>query len=343
MKNHLKVVSIFVMFFILAGCIFLPENSSLAPTIQVSTLTLTVKPTATFTPQPTSTKTPIPTATPSLWNTKTVLAQFGIFGGDGGWDHYAFIGRDMPKWILYTDGQFIVQKEDSRGVWFEETVLSNSQMCSFLSQIENTGFYTLAFDDSSALQAGIPTANPIYNFDNTTQFSEGGPYYILQVNGSKHRLLNIYSQYIQYLVPDAKKVFNFFDNYSPPSNLTKYRAQYLLLRVEEGLGYSIYSTPAPNTQNWSNDLPSLEKLREENIKTEASAYLSGGVSQVLITDEMVEPISNAFDNRLAYKLFQSEGKVYYVVARPLLPHETINDFSGFPQEAEFELPFSCNN
>jgi hypothetical protein len=81
---------------------------------------------------------------------------------------------------------------------------------------------------------------------------------------------------------------------------------------------------------------------KENIETEASPFFSSKVSQVLITDKMVKPIFAAFNNRLAYKLFQSEGKVYYAVARPLLPHETINDFSGFPKEAEFELPFSCS-
>jgi hypothetical protein len=153
--------------------------------VDASIPTKTTTPRPAFTPQPTRTSVPTPTATFTLWPTKEVLLQFGIFGGDGGWDEYAFVGQDTPKLILYADGQLIVQKEDDGGVWFEETTLTVSQMCSFLSQVEKAGFFTLAFDDSSASVVGIPTANPIYKFDNTTQFSEGGPYYVIQVNGPK--------------------------------------------------------------------------------------------------------------------------------------------------------------
>jgi hypothetical protein len=342
-KFHLKIGALLMMFLFLAACSSAPERIQITSTNQVDVSTSTVTPKPSLTIQPTKSHTPVPTVTNTPWVTKDVLAQFGMFGGDGGWDYYAFIGGQTPKWILYTDGQFVIQREDAHGVWFEETHLATSQMCSFLSQVEKVGFFTLAFDDSSASQAGIPTANPVYKFDNTTQFSEGGPYYVLQVNGSKHRQLQIYSQYVQYLVPGANQVFNFFANYSPPSNLTKYQAQFMLLRIEEGLGESIYSTPTPNAQTWPTDLPSLDTLKKQNIETEASSYFSSNVSQALVTGEMVKPIFKAFGNRLAYRLFKNGEKVYYAAARPLLPHETLNDFSGFPREEEFDLPFSCSN
>jgi hypothetical protein len=301
----------------------------------------TTTPKPTLTPRPTQAHTPSPTATLTPWPTKEILAQFGIFGGDGGWEYYAFIGGDMPKWILYTDGQLIVQKEDHRGVWFEETTLTIPQMCSFLSQIEEVGFFTLEFDDSSRLIAGIPTANPIYKFDDSTQFYEGGPNYVLQVNGPNPREILVYHSYVQYLIPEARRVFNLFNNYSPPSRLTDYQPQYMLLRIEAGLGDSGNVTPAPTIQMWPADLPSLATLAQDDVETAASAF--SRVPQVLIQNELAKPIFEAFGNRLAYQLFQSGNQVYYVVARPFLPHETLNDFSRVSREKQYALPFSCSN
>ena len=247
----------------------------------------------------------------------------------------------MPTWVLYTDGQLILKKEDNSGVWFEETTLTIPQMCSFLSQIEKAGFFTLAYDNSSVSVAGIPTANPIYKFDNTTQFSEGGADYVLQVNGPNPRQIEVYYQYVQYLVPEARPVFNLFNNYSPPSLLNEYQPQYILLRIEAGLGNSINATPAPIVQNWPTDLPSLATLAQDNVETAASAF--SRAPQVLIKDEQVKPIFEAFGNRLAYQLLQSGDKVYFAAARPFLPHETLNNFSEFPRGNQFALPFSCGN
>ena len=333
------------MFFLfLAACTSALEGTQSTSTQETDIPTQTATPKPTLTPRPTQTNTPFPTATLTPWPTKEVLAQFGVFGGDGGWDYYAFIGGNMPKWILYTDGQLIVQKTDKSGTWFEETKLTVPQMCSFLSQIEKAGFFTLEVDDSSELEAGIPTANPIYKFNDSTQFSEGGSNYVLQVNGPHPRQIRIYYSYIQYLIPEAMQVLNLFNNYSSPSQLTEYQPQYLLMRIEEGLGDSVNATPAPVTQTWPAELPSLEMLAKENIETAASGFFIGtSIRQVLVENEQVEPVLDAFGNRLTYQVFQSGDQVYYVAARPFLPHETLNDFSGFPREKEFALPFSCSN
>ena len=344
MKPSLKIGAGLMLLLFLTACTSAPKETQSVSTAQPNTSTPTLIQKPTLTPQSTQTHVPVVTATFTPWPTKKVLAQFGLFGGDGGWDYYAFIGGDMPKWVLYTDGQFIIQKEDNRGVWFEETTLTIPQMCSFLSQIEKAGFFTLAFDNSSELQTGIPTANPIYKFDNTTQFSEGGSDYVLQVNGSNPRQILVYHSYVPYLIPKARRVFSFFNNYSPSAQLTEYQPKYLLLRIEKGFGDSVNVTPAPITQTWPTNLLSLETLATENVETAASAFITGSsVSQVLVQDEQVESIFKAFGNRLAYQLFQSGEQVYYVAARPFLPHETLNDFSEFPEVKEFALPFSCNN
>src|SRR5687768_5618163 len=127
MITSLKIGSLAIVLLFLAACTSAPEETQPTLKTQVDTSTPTATPKPTLTPRPTQTHTPIPTVTFTPWPTKEVLAQFGLFGGDGGWDYYAFIGGDMPKWILYTDGQMIVQTEDSRGTWFEETTLTIPQ------------------------------------------------------------------------------------------------------------------------------------------------------------------------------------------------------------------------
>ena len=205
MKFPLKIRSLILMFLFLAACNAAPEN--IQSDIEISTSTSS--PIPTLTAQPAQTQTPIPQVIYTPWATKEVLAQFGLFGGDGGWLYGSFIGWNVPKWILYTDGQFIVQKEDNNGVWFEETTLTVSQMCSFLFHIEKSGFFSLEVDNS--IQSKYPTDNPILQeFDDTAQFSVGAPSYVLQVNGLKHRQIYIYSDYVQYLIPEARQVFDLF-------------------------------------------------------------------------------------------------------------------------------------
>jgi hypothetical protein len=341
MKFLLKTKSLFIIFLFLVACNVAPEKTQ--PEVVVSTSTSS--PIPTLTARPTQTETPIPLATHTPWATKEILAQFGVFGGDGGWIDGAFIGSDVPKWVLYTDGQLIFKKKDNSGVWFEETTLAVPQMCAFLSQIEKSGFFSLEINNSS--ESKYPTDDPIYKFDDTVQFSVGGPDYVLQVNGSKHRQIHVYTDYAQYLIPEAKQVFDLFNNYSPPSQLTTYQAQYLVLRIEEGVQVPDYLTPVPLIQEWSANLPPLELLQKKSIEIEGSPFFSNSavpqITNVLITGEQIKSFFEAFGNRLSYKFFQNGNQMYGIVARPFLPHENLNKFSEFPAEEEFELPFSCNN
>lgn len=324
-----------MMFLFLVACNATPEKTQ--PDMELST--------STPSPMSTQTETPAPHVTYTPWATKKILAQFGIFGGDGGWIFGAFIGSDLPKWVLYTDGQLIIKKEDENGFWFEETNLTTSQMCSFLTQIEESGFFSLKIDNSS--QSKYPTDNPIYKFGDTTPSSIGAPNYVLQVNGSKHRQILVYSDYVQYLIPEAKQVFDQFNNFFPSSKHTNYQPQYIVLRIEEGVQVPDFLTPAPIIREWSADLPSVEVLQKENIEIEGSPFFSNSsapqITSVLITGEQIKPFFEVIGNRLSYKFFQNGNQMYGIVARPFLPHENLNKFSEFPVEEEFELPFSCNN
>jgi hypothetical protein len=332
-KFSLKIAVILITFLFVVACSSLPASAIPQPSKQIATPT--PKKTPTFTPRPTITSTPTFIPLP----TKEVLLQYGVFGGDGGEYSDYYFGRDTPKLVLYTDGQLLIRKRDNNGTWFAETRLTTPQICSLLSQVERTGIFDVESDGS------LGSDDPIYKFDSTAQFSVGGYDDIIQVNGSKHKQINIYSDYIPYLIPEVKQALNLFRNYSPPSKLIDYRPQYMLLWIEKGPGGSIYSTPAPIPQIWPANVPSLDILEKDKVETMIylDGYYAKKVSQVLVEGKYVRPIFEIFGNRLTYKLFQNGDNEYYVIARPLLPHEALGDFSSYPEEKEFDLPFECAN
>lgn len=248
-----KIISLSILL-LLSGCLPLsfsptPQNISL-PTEQLIE-TLIISPPS-RTPEPTLTNTPVPptTATPTLLPTKDVLLQFGVFGGDGGSLSDFYFGRDIPTLVLYSDGQLLIQKEDIGGVWFEETILTTPQICSLLLEVENTGFFEA--EDS------------IYNFDDSTQYSDGGTDFIIQVNGKRHKTVSIYYSYVPYLILEIKRALNLESNYSPPPNMTYYQPQHMLLWIEQGLGDSVYLPPDPTSQPWPANISSLDILEKKS-------------------------------------------------------------------------------
>lgn len=317
-----------VILLLLAGC------SGAAVTNQPATATASESlPIATVTLQPTDTPTEIP------WAAKQVLAQYGSFGGDGPGLDEIYEGLGMPQWILYTDGQMIIQKEGEAGDWLEETTLTTAQMCSFLKDVEALGFFTMNYDNSSFFDTGVPTANPIYQFDETTEFGEGGSNYFLLVNGAAPRQIEIYYRYVPYLIPEAKALYDYFKAFSSSFATTLFQPQALLLRFEKETPGVEDATPAA----WPQELPSFTALEPHALSSDASFLISDAFYQVLVAGDGVEPVLNAFDHLMVYRFFMSEGEVYHVAARPFLPHETLQDFFKYPQAEPLTLPFDCSD
>lgn len=288
----------------------------------------TQTPTPSTTPMPTATETPTPTPIP----TKQVLIQYGIFGGDGGYNTDFYLGRDTPDLVIYTDGQLLIRNfsDEGSGDWFMETTLTISQICSLLSRIEQTGFFSIQGNGT------YEEYDPIYQFDDSVMYSGGAPDYVIQINGERHKYVTIYRPYEPYLIPEVRATLeiirNIIRDYSS-TELTVYKAKYLLLWIEKGKGRAAYVTPVPTPQIWPVEFPPLETLLRNENET-----------QVFVEGDYVEPILSLFGDRFTDKLFKAEGQTYYVIARPLLPHETPQQFSVYPYEdLEFKLPFGCNN
>lgn len=277
-------------------------------------------PSRTFQP-PTMTMTPFPT--------KQIYMQYGLFGGDGGLASDYYLGRGMPKWVIYTDGQIIIKDTEyqSRDL-LKEGFLDPQQMCYLRTLFINTGFFEIDTSNTPSED------NPIYEFDETMQFVDGAPAYIMQINGDLHNYVGVPLPYFDYLITEAKEAFEIPRNYQP-ENLVDYKPERLLLWIEEGYGFASETT---EIEPWPEQLAPLHEFLHRKI---AYPEMYQAFHVILENDE-VQDIYNLFDNRLGYKLYKQDGKVYFLIARPLLPHESQNHFSPFPSYSdEIELPFIC--
>ena len=100
---------------------------------------MTDTPTPVFTLIPTTT--PFPTVTPQKIETakKMVLVEYGLYGGQSNQVNRMefFLGRDVPRLVVYTDGQVISFLGDS----FLVSQLSASDLCLLMGKIQKNGFF----------------------------------------------------------------------------------------------------------------------------------------------------------------------------------------------------------
>lgn len=299
-----------------------PASTATAPATFTATPKPTLTPTFTLPPQPTENPSPTPMAT------KIVLIQFdGSFGGDGGTQYDLYFGRDMPSFVLYTDGQLLIAGEGR-----QEKTLSTLEMCELLQDLADTGFFQV--DGTGRLKEG----DPIYKFDATTQFSDGAPNYIIQVNGNPAKQVDVYIHYRKYVASEIKAAYDVISNYRPV-DMQPYQPEKLLLWIEKGRGQEwawaplslgSEATATPEVYRWPNEVPPLADFLGDT--TEKQVYIQG------------ELVAFILQLPQRYGIFNDKGIEYFVIIRPLLPHETAENYSPYPNTASsFELPFKCGN
>ncbi len=280
--------------------------------------TKTVSPTETSSPTYTTTPTttPFPTVTPPPVATKTVFLQYGWTGGDGGSNTDLYYGLEMPNLVIYTDGQVILSEGEWRNRYFLETEISPDEMCHLLAQLQGFGFFE--------------SYDPIYAFDETTEYSDGAPNALIHVNGPLPKQQEFYSRYLDYLILPLKTSYEFISQYQPSTTSTYYMPERVVLWVDtvtEPLPENVVVKPWPDT------LPSITEIWQDPINGEIS-----------VEGELIATIMELFDYRMTGEWFSDEGVVYHVILRPLLPNE-----SPFPQlwyyhdytPHSFNLPFDC--
>lgn len=304
-------------------------NPTVIPTAKVVD---TPKPTTiqiTDPPMPTITRVPttIPSATspqPTPGPIKPILIELGNIGGDGGTSYDLILGRGTPSIILYTDGQLLISGE-RYGVqdWYVQKMLSVSEMCTLLGRIRAMGFFSVKGTGQSY------PGDPIYQ--TSEFFGDGAGGYILHVNGKPSKWVFIYGPAMGNLVPEVKAVYQLISSYHP-SGMKPFVPDRIILRVEQHPGEDwFYPTPPP-PQPWPSELPPLVTLLKE--QPEGREIVLEGQSAALILRLMHLPDSG---------FFTENSETYFVVGRPLLPHEAQDYYSVYLwTDSSFDLPFKCS-
>lgn len=334
----------------LAGC--LPESVELVtvavtrplPTATLNTATAVANTSATLSPTSTSTtlanptdpviedfdrgmETPLPTSTPKLptatptpyptpFPTKPWLISLTFPGGDGGTDYDTMFGRRMPDLILFADGQLLLRdKNDSSNNWFEnewylETTLSQEEIDELFVQIESLGFFTQLEKRTQ------PESEWLYNFDETTQFTDGAGGVTLCIYKEEHNCIAIYGPHIPYLVPEIGNTLMLIQNFNPTDkNYVPYEPDMMILRIQPMQDFHATDEVA---QTWPEDLPPVSELLKQ--------YPSGAA---LFQEDEAMKYFELFDLKINDAIFVSEGIEYYMIARPLLPAEAPGKY-GIP-------------
>ncbi len=262
----------------------------------------------------------MPTSTPR----KPILISFGQYGGDGGTSYDTLYGRNMPSLVLYTDGQLLIGHEryDAKP-WYVERHLTTPQICSLLQRIQATGFFDVAGDGS------LCERDPIYQNVEIACMGEG--VYVISVNGTPSKRVRISYFLPDSLVPPVRSVYQLLQDYHPVG-MTAFKPDRIVLRVQQQPGEDFWkeelASPGPL---WPSSLPSLRALLAAHPEG-TEILLAGEAASVVLS---LMPLPGA-------SYVTEDGQTYFVTGRPLLPHESVDNYSAIPYEADaFDLPFQC--
>ncbi len=230
----------------------------------------------------------------------------------------------MPSLVLYTDGQLLIGHEryDAKP-WYVEKHLTTAQMCALLQRIQATGFFAVAGDGS------LCERDPIYRNVDMACMGEGE--YIISVNGRPSKNVRISSRLVDSLVRPVKSVYGLLEAYRP-GGMTAFHPDRVVLRVQQQPGEDFWkeevASPGPL---WPSSLPSLRALLAAHPEG-TEILLAGEAASVVLSLMPLPGASYVIEN----------GETYFVTGRPLLPHESVDNYSAIPYEADaFDLPFQC--
>lgn len=322
----------------------IPTSTSIPPTrttlpTTTASLTITRSPTLkavpSYTPSPTRTRPrktapalyispttnpqtptypPTPTSTYQPYPHKQVFAAYGYYGDhsifDGIIQSNGYIHSYGYKWVIYTDGQLIMTRDQTPMMTKN---LSTYDVCSLLSKFKQLGFYDIETNNKQD-----PT-DPLYDFGGNYNTVDDGLSDYIQINGTSPRTLRVYEPYLDYVVPRMKKILQFADQYSP-NDMSIYIPDRIALFVDRGR-YSGFPTVLP----WPDGLPSLKESVHQFV------YLTGGQAAKAAT----QAFTDAFGGN-----FSENGEEYIVYAQVIFPDDY---FEGeTPKPTPSEIPFHCS-
>ncbi|MEM9778052.1 MAG: hypothetical protein AAF902_25980 [Chloroflexota bacterium] len=303
MKRILRILLISLGFIMMTGCQSAETNTTRVPAATVASKPL----------PPTMTQTPIATAEVEI----KILLSFGQFGGDGVDPIVTYYGVGAPDFILYTDGRLLLKrgasalsKTSNDGYFYVQSSLQEPEICRLFLELEATNYQSFLSTNSTD-----SLSNPYYDFETFDEFSEGASDYILRVAYPVEGQINVYSSYVDYLIPEIEQAFALIQNYPIDDGRFKpYVPEQAILKIE-----AVDEMPEGNNmRQWPNNLPGLAELHspvhQEDFGFDAAEL-----------DDQVDVVAELFNHQMKPLYFDEDGQVYSIVYRPVLPTLTFSD------------------
>ncbi|MEM8860330.1 MAG: hypothetical protein AAGD96_18540 [Chloroflexota bacterium] len=259
------------------------------------------------------TQTPIATAEVEM----KILLSFGQIGGDGVDPIVTYYGVGAPDFILYTDGRFLLKRGSSAlsktsndGYFYVQSSLQEQEICHLFLELEDTNYQSFLSTNSTD-----SLSNPYYDFKKFDEFSEGASDYILRVAYPVKGQINVYSSYIDYLIPEIAQAFALIQNYPiDDGGLKLYVPEQAILKLE-----AIDEMPEGHSAlPWPDNLPNLAELHspvhQEDFGFDAAEL-----------DDQVDVVAELFNHQMKPLYFDEDGQVYSIDYRPMLPTLIFSD------------------
>jgi hypothetical protein len=278
---------------------------------------------------------PIPTRTPVTptevlptppEGAAILIEYFDKYGGEPPWKPTdAYMGRHLPRLVVYTDG-LLIWRDDAGALW--ESILTEDATCTLLNGMQKFGLFKVAGDGTLEADDPIYTKIPAEHLDDV-----GFTNFLLVVNGNPSKWIQIYRPFVDSLVPPVKSTWEVFNSFRP-SELEPYQPEgYVLwIEAEQKLARSYGSGEDLQPADWPNDLVKLDKLLGDQEAV-----------QVFLDPEDADLLLEFYDPAPGVKVFKENKDLYSVILRPLLPHEELDNLSPVPLVAQrYALPFVCS-
>jgi hypothetical protein len=282
---------------VVVGC-----QNSVLETPTVISPTPSQHPTSRFTPSSTPTLPPSLTPTASVtpyptfpsYTKKDVIFSYSIYGNHGSFD--GVLGyAPHSSIVLYSDGRLIIS-----GKPYRQKHLSGDEINRLFSQLEIMGFYSLKTN-----QKHDPT-DLLYDFKGQFEETYDG-LYICVMDVVKNREICVRDHLREFLIQPMKDILQFLDNYEP-TGMSVYQADRLLLSIEaQPPTWSIIEDP--EVIPWPVNFPDLGTDKWQ------LSYIEGDEASQLFS---------LYGSHADARLVNANGVEYYVIVRPVLPHETLS-------------------
>lgn len=273
-----------------------------AAAIAADLLTRMAIPTETLTPTPMPSPTiiPTPTAVPSdvVWMEATWIY-------DGGYQlHDRYRSTYMPIFVLQANGRLLRQSATN---WYEETILTNEEMCALRADLVETGIF---------MYTGIPFKVDMLTKEQMDILNGSGPFHMdWLIHGDPTATLYIPldHEFQDHLVDELSNAWTILNTYLS-QDTAPYVAEGAVVHIQIGLDDEIDDRPITP---WPTVLPTLADLVESGTPFDLVDGYPG--VEVILRDEELALFQAEFGMGMMEGGFHEDSKDYYVMLRPLLP------------------------